>query len=151
MGTESVVIAFVLAEHPSHLTIPELSLAINRQACGEFADDDTVERAISELVGAGLLHVAAGFRPANPRGDLFRRPGGGVMPAALDGERPLTVAQRFASNLLRAREGASLSQEEVGFRASTGPRSASWSAAFAWPASTPSRSSAVVSASSRAC
>ncbi len=61
MGTESVVLAFVLAEHPSQLTIPELSLAINRQACGEFANDDAVERAIRELVGAGLLHIAAGL------------------------------------------------------------------------------------------
>jgi transcriptional regulator with XRE-family HTH domain len=39
------------------------------------------------------------------------------MAAVAEGERPRTVAQRFASNLLRAREGASLSQEEVGFRA----------------------------------
>jgi len=40
------------------------------------------------------------------------------MAAVAEGERPLTVAQRFASNLLRARQGAGLSQEELGFRAS---------------------------------
>jgi hypothetical protein len=59
--TESAVLALVLEEHPAHLTIPELSLAINQQTADEFDSEDAVERAIRELVGAGLLHLAAGF------------------------------------------------------------------------------------------
>ncbi|HEX3734965.1 MAG TPA: hypothetical protein VHU86_07385 [Solirubrobacterales bacterium] len=59
--TESAVLAFVLEEHPAHLTIPELSLAINRQEILSLACDDAVERAIRELVGAGLLHCQGAF------------------------------------------------------------------------------------------
>jgi hypothetical protein len=58
--TESAVLAFALKEHPAHLTIPEFSLAMNQDRTS-FSDDDEVERAIRELVGAGLLHLAAGF------------------------------------------------------------------------------------------
>ena len=58
--TESAVLALALKEHPAHLTIPELSLAMNRDRTN-FSDGDEVERAIRELIGAGLLHPAAGF------------------------------------------------------------------------------------------
>jgi hypothetical protein len=51
---ERVVLAFLLEEHPSQLTIPELSGALN--ADPGFDTDDAVERAVRELVGAGLLH-----------------------------------------------------------------------------------------------
>ncbi len=51
---ERVVLASLLEEHPSLLTIPELSRALN--ADPGFATDDAVERAVRELVGAGLLH-----------------------------------------------------------------------------------------------
>lgn len=57
---EASVLAFVLNEHPSHLTLSELSLAINR-APEDFPLDDEVERAVRELVGAGLLRVVAGL------------------------------------------------------------------------------------------
>lgn len=52
---ERVVLAFLLEEHPSQLTIPEVSLALNADP-GCFGSDDAVERAVRELVGAGLLY-----------------------------------------------------------------------------------------------
>jgi hypothetical protein len=57
---ESGILGFVIEEYPHHMTIPELSLAIN---CGrdDFYAKDTVERGIRELVGAGLLHICGGL------------------------------------------------------------------------------------------
>jgi hypothetical protein len=65
--TERIVLGFLIDEHPRLLTIPELSLALN--ACpGSFEGDDAVERAVCELVGAGLLRCCDGYvvptRPA---------------------------------------------------------------------------------------
>ncbi len=56
---EGVVLAFLLEEHPSLLTIPELSRALN--ADPGFDTDDAVERAVRELVGAGLLYCEGAF------------------------------------------------------------------------------------------
>ncbi len=58
--TESAVLAFLLTEYPSKLTVPELSLALNTDP-GAFSSADAVERAVRELVGAGLLHCQGGF------------------------------------------------------------------------------------------
>lgn len=58
---ERVVLMFVLDEHPAQLTIPELSLALNRTCPESFATYDAVERAVRELVGAGLLHCNGGY------------------------------------------------------------------------------------------
>ncbi len=52
---ERTVLTFLLAEHPAQLTIPELSRALNAHP-GAFASEDAVERAVRELVGAGLLY-----------------------------------------------------------------------------------------------
>lgn len=41
------------------LTIPEVSRALNAKS-GDFDSVDAVERAIRELVGAGLLHCQGG-------------------------------------------------------------------------------------------
>lgn len=57
---ERVVLAFLLEEHPSQLMIPEVSLALNTDP-GGFSSDDAVERAVRELVGAGLLHCRGRF------------------------------------------------------------------------------------------
>jgi hypothetical protein len=58
---ESAVLSFLLEEHPDHqLTIPEVSLALNAGSA-DFGSEDAVERAIRELVGAGLLHCQGGF------------------------------------------------------------------------------------------
>jgi hypothetical protein len=56
---ERIVLAFLLDEHPSQLTIPELSLVLN--ADPGFDSDDAVERAVRELVGAGLLYCQGRF------------------------------------------------------------------------------------------
>jgi hypothetical protein len=57
---ERAVLAFLLDEHPSQLTIPELSLALNA-AEDNFAANDAVERAVRELVGGGLLRCQGAF------------------------------------------------------------------------------------------
>jgi hypothetical protein len=57
---ERTVLAFLLEEHPTQLTIPELSLALYAHP-GDFESDDAVERAVRELVGAGLLHCEGAF------------------------------------------------------------------------------------------
>jgi hypothetical protein len=58
---ESGVLGFVLCEHPVHMTIPELSLALNGQKDHEFSRRDEVERAVRELIGTGLLRIAGGL------------------------------------------------------------------------------------------
>lgn len=54
-------LSFLLDEYPDHqLTIPEVSRAMNA-GTADFGREDAVERAIRELVGAGLLHCRCGF------------------------------------------------------------------------------------------
>lgn len=63
---ERVVLAFLLEEHPSQLTIPEVARALNARP-GRFSNDDAVERAVRELDGAGLLRCANGLAvPTRP-------------------------------------------------------------------------------------
>lgn len=57
---ERTVLAFLLAEHPNPLTIAEVAWALNHGTF-EFETEDAIERAIRELVGAGLLHCSDGF------------------------------------------------------------------------------------------
>jgi spore germination protein GerM len=58
---EQAVLVFLLDEHPDHqLTIPEVSRAMNAGET-DFGSEDAIERAIRELVGAGLLHCQHGF------------------------------------------------------------------------------------------
>jgi len=55
------VLSFLLDEYSDHqLTIPEVSRAMNAGEI-DFGREDAVERAIRELVGAGLLHCQCGF------------------------------------------------------------------------------------------
>jgi hypothetical protein len=58
--TERTVLAFLCDEHPTQFTIPELSRTLNADP-GDFASDDAVERAVRELVGAGLLRCQGAF------------------------------------------------------------------------------------------
>jgi hypothetical protein len=51
--------AFLIEEHPAQLTIPEVSLALNAGSA-DFGSEDAVERAIRELVSAGLLRCEGG-------------------------------------------------------------------------------------------
>lgn len=57
---ERTVLAFLIEEHQRLLTIPELSRALNAFP-GGFEDEDAVERAVRELVGAGLLRCCGGY------------------------------------------------------------------------------------------
>jgi hypothetical protein len=57
---ESAVLLHVLALHPTHLTVAELVREIARNPA-EFSQRDTVERAVRELVGVGILHRNGDF------------------------------------------------------------------------------------------
>lgn len=55
VATESVVLQLVLNLHPTLLTVGE----VVREIAGEdpaFAERDSIERAVRDLSGAGLLH-----------------------------------------------------------------------------------------------
>lgn len=51
---ESAVLAFVLEQHPAQLSTGEVVLAFERDRAA-FCQVDAIERALAELVGAGLL------------------------------------------------------------------------------------------------
>jgi hypothetical protein len=57
---EAAVLSFVLDEHPDHLTTRELILAMNRDE-DDFSAVDAIERAVRELIGAGLLYLGGGL------------------------------------------------------------------------------------------
>ncbi len=54
-ATESAVLQQVLALHPTSLTLADLHRALGAEEDG-FAAADAVERAVRDLVAAGLLH-----------------------------------------------------------------------------------------------
>lgn len=58
--TERAVIAFLINEHPNQLTVAEVSWALSNGSV-EFEAEDAIERAVRELVGAGLLRCSDGF------------------------------------------------------------------------------------------
>lgn len=68
---EWAVLSHLLDEHPDRFTIPEVSLAMNAGPA-DFGREDAVERAIRDLVGAGLLHCCGGF-VLPTRGALYYR------------------------------------------------------------------------------
>lgn len=53
--TEGVILALLLEEHPTRLTTDELALILNAFP-DHWHPDDAAQRAIRELVGAGLVH-----------------------------------------------------------------------------------------------
>lgn len=57
---ERAVLSFLIDEHPSQLTIPEVARTFYAHP-SDFNKSDVVERAIRELVGVGLLHCEGGF------------------------------------------------------------------------------------------
>lgn len=57
---ERAVLSFLVDEHPSQLTIPEVARVFYAPPA-DFRKNDVVERAIRELVGAGLLHCKGAF------------------------------------------------------------------------------------------
>jgi hypothetical protein len=56
---QRVVLNHVLALHPTHLTVPELARELNGSE--GFAVSDSVERAVRDLTGIGLLHCPGGL------------------------------------------------------------------------------------------
>ena len=57
---EWAVLGYLLDAHPDRLTIPKVSRVMNAGETG-FDSEDAVERAIRQLVGAGLLHCCGGY------------------------------------------------------------------------------------------
>ena len=57
--TERAVLALILHEHPARLTMGELALTLH--ADPHLDPEDAAERAVTELVGAGLLHREGSF------------------------------------------------------------------------------------------
>jgi hypothetical protein len=60
IATEAAVIQLVLDLHPTLLTVAELVREVAGQEAA-FAERDAVERAVRDLIGAGLLHGTDGF------------------------------------------------------------------------------------------
>jgi hypothetical protein len=55
---ERAVLAFLLDQHPTRVTTSELSFALDAK---DYAEKDTVTRAVRELAGAGLLNAGGEF------------------------------------------------------------------------------------------
>lgn len=70
--TENAVLTFLLDEHPTRLTLGELSLVLN--ADPRLDDpDDAADRAVRELVGAGLIHQDGRFLAPSRAALYFER------------------------------------------------------------------------------
>lgn len=59
IADQRVVLGYVLALHPTHVTIPDLVRAITNSS-EDFAEGDALERAVRDLTGVGLLHCPGG-------------------------------------------------------------------------------------------
>jgi hypothetical protein len=57
---EAIVLTFVLALNSEHLTIIDLARSLNADP-QDFTRPDAVERAVRDLVGAGLLEIDGGL------------------------------------------------------------------------------------------
>jgi hypothetical protein len=60
MATETAILAHLLALHPCRVTFEELLGEIAEDPA-DFAQRDGVERAVRDLVAAGLVHRGDGF------------------------------------------------------------------------------------------
>jgi hypothetical protein len=70
--TENAVLTFLLDEHPTRLTLGELSLVLH--ADPRLDDpDDAAQRAVRELVGAGLVHQDGRFLAPSRAALYFER------------------------------------------------------------------------------
>jgi hypothetical protein len=59
-ATESAVLQQILDLHPVLVTAAELMREVGGESPG-FAERDAIERAVRDLIGAGLLHEHGGF------------------------------------------------------------------------------------------
>jgi hypothetical protein len=57
---ERAVLGFLIYQHPERMMILELSRVLN-EGGGGFDESDAVERAVRELVGAGLLEIDGAY------------------------------------------------------------------------------------------
>ena len=62
---QGVTLMHVLHRHPTLLTIPDLVREIT-SASGDFGEKDSVERAVRDLTGVGLLHCTNGLAMPSP-------------------------------------------------------------------------------------
>jgi hypothetical protein len=69
---ERTVLAFLLDEYPNQLTLAEVSWALDHGST-KFETEDAVERAVRELVGAGLLRCSKGYVLATRAALYFAR------------------------------------------------------------------------------
>jgi hypothetical protein len=60
LRAQRIVLTHVLALHPSSLTVPDLVREISAGSA-DFAEGDSIERAIRDLTGIGLLNCAGGL------------------------------------------------------------------------------------------
>jgi hypothetical protein len=67
---ERAALAFLIDKHPDRLTIPQVSRVMNARPGGGADSGDAVERAIRELVGAGVLRCEGGY-VVPPRAALY--------------------------------------------------------------------------------
>ena len=58
--TQRAVLAVLLAEHPTQITVAELARELSAHP-GGFTKTDDVDRAVGDLVGVGLLHRHGAF------------------------------------------------------------------------------------------
>jgi len=59
-AAEATVLRQLLDLHPAQVTLAELFRELGGESPG-FAERDAIERAVRDLVGAGLLHDREGF------------------------------------------------------------------------------------------
>jgi hypothetical protein len=67
---QGVVLIHVLTRHPTLLMVPELVREITAGS-EAFAEGDSVERAIRDLTGFGLLHCPGGMVVPTPAAQRF--------------------------------------------------------------------------------
>lgn len=72
--TEGAVLSLLLDEHPARLTIDELSLVLD-PGPENGTPNDACERAVRELVGAGLVHRDGCFLMPSRAARYFERLG----------------------------------------------------------------------------
>ncbi|HEX5593633.1 MAG TPA: hypothetical protein VFX35_09840 [Solirubrobacterales bacterium] len=70
--TENAVLSFLLDEHPTRLTLGELSLVLHADPWLDDPDD-AAQRAVRELVGAGLVHQDGRFLAPSRAALYFER------------------------------------------------------------------------------
>jgi hypothetical protein len=69
---ENAVLSFLLEEHPTRLTLGELSLVLHADPQLDNPED-AAKRAVRELVGAGLLHQEGSFLAPTRAAIYFER------------------------------------------------------------------------------